>query len=77
MEDECAVTHEREESPTVRCRLLIGLMRVLLDPEADHSGSAGLSDEAFPAVGVRGQLWAKSEASPYQIRFRSPNSCQR
>jgi hypothetical protein len=77
MEDERAVTHELEESSTIRCRLLIGLVRVLLSAEADHSGSAGLSDEAFLVVRVREQLWAKSGASLYQIRFRSPNSCQR
>jgi hypothetical protein len=43
MEDECAITHEPEESPTVRYRLLIGLMRVLLGAEADYGGSAGAS----------------------------------
>jgi hypothetical protein len=72
MEDERAVTYEREETPTVRCRLLIGLMRVLLRPEANHSGSAGLSDEAFATISVRGHLWAKAEASPYQIGRDSP-----
>ena len=48
MEDECAITHEPEESPMVRYRLLIGLMRVLLEAEADHGGSVGASPYQNP-----------------------------
>jgi hypothetical protein len=33
----------------------------------ENSGSAGLSDEAFLVIRLRAQLWAKSEASPYQM----------
>jgi hypothetical protein len=78
MEDERAVTHEREETPTVRCRLLIGLMRVLLRPEANHSGWAGLSDEAFPRLafadtsGRRRKPRPTNLDAPHQIGRASP-----
>jgi hypothetical protein len=87
MEDECAITHEPEESPTVRYRLLIGLMRVLLGAEADYGGSAGASpyqDHGIMAARREprpyqdhGIMAARREPRPYRIRFRSPNSCQR
>jgi hypothetical protein len=59
MEDKCAITYEPEESPTVRYRLLIGLMRVLVDAEVDHNGSA----EASPSPGSR-ILAARREPRP-------------
>jgi hypothetical protein len=70
MEDECAITLEPEESPTVRYRLLIGLMRVLLGAEADYGGSAGASpyqDDGIMAA--RGSLALPKRSLPDQIQI--------